>query len=323
MKISRLPVSFGHTSLHRVGSLDFRKLAEAHSESLSFLSRVIRHPRDRERCAEWLASRINTVLDDPALLEPAMNKAAGVELAQRGVKFLDSGITPDVARAIRDALPAKRGEGARHDLPLLDIIAAPRLLELATSESVLSMVAAFFGSPAVLMDLRAWWTFGGDGQGDQVWHRDAPSIKFCKLFIYLSDVTVGDGPHQFVVGSHNFDHVKKRIQTNPKGNARALENMFATGNLQVDEALVAEFLVEDLLTICGPAGSMFLEDTYGIHRAAPPGPGNTRLIFTAIYSMTLEPLDADRMPSLRQDKEWLARVPATPLARFAVAPWAE
>lgn len=293
--------------------MDFQRLAEPESQALSIFSRFIKFPPDREYCADYLAARIsgqigwelpNATADDHAF-------------AAKGLKFIDFKLTPSQIAEIAEKLKPGSTSGARFEHSVGDILAAPYLLDLALSEPILSSLANYLGCPPLLANLGAWWSFVGDGQGDQVFHRDIPSIKFCKLFIYLTDVGLADGPHQFLVGSHRFGHIKARLAN--AGSSKDLEQFFATANQQVAEELILKFLPDDLVTITGPAGTAFLEDTYGIHKAVPPT-GGSRLIFNAQYAMTLD-ATGDDMAVLKARSDWHSRIPDTRLARHAVSPW--
>ncbi len=293
--------------------MDFQRLAEPESQALSIFSRFIKYPPDREYCADYLAARISEQLG----WELPNASADDKEFASKGQKFIDSKLTPSQIAEIRKNLQPGSTSGARFEHSVEDILTTPYLLDLALSEPVLSALANYFGCPPLLSNLRAWWSFVGDGQGDQVFHRDIPSIKFCKFFIYLTDVGPADGPHQFIVGSHRFDHIKARLAK--EGTSKDLEQFFATVDQKVDDGLISKFLSDDLVTITGPAGTTFLEDTYGIHKAVPPT-GGSRLIFHAQYAMTLDATGVD-MAVLKERSDWRSRIPDSPLARHAVSPW--
>lgn len=84
----------------------------------------------------------------------------------------------------------------------------------------------------------------------QMFHTDINYNKFFKAFIYLSDVTLSDGPHVFIPGSH------KRKQ-----NKHTIIKRYKDTELK-DYLKPVKFL--------GSAGTMFLEDTYGFHKGDTP-----------------------------------------------------
>lgn len=319
---SRLRLGRGRRSHQRCGVVPvLSQHHEAQSEALSLVSRFLRQPAHREQCAAALAHRLNKAHDESVrtwdISEPHTR-----ELREDGVTFFDFGITPDSAASLRAFLEPPADHGPRYPVPTTRVLEAPQLLEIATSEKVLKAAAGLLGTPPLLANFSAWWSFGWDGSGDQVFHRDGLSLKFCKLFIYLTDVDQQSGPHRFVARSQHPEHVKTRLKhLDPKDYGAAYTALFMGQQFQTDEQLVWNYLTDDVMTHVGPAGTAFLEDTYALHQAIPPTPGRSRLIFHALYSISLDPIANEGMSAFKADRRWHARVPDTPLARFAVSPW--
>jgi hypothetical protein len=294
---------------------------QAQSEALSLVSRFLVQPAHREECAIALADHLNKA-HDPALKTWDINEPHTRELRDQGVTFFDFGISASVAAELCAFLKAPEDHGARYTIPTARLIAAPRLLEIATSEEVLSVVAGLLGTPPLLANLSSWWSFGWEGGGDQVFHRDWHSLKFCKLFIYLTDVDRMSGPHQFVARSQHPDHIKARIKHVDRETYGRLYTALFMGRLfQTDEQIVLDYLSDDIMTHVGPAGTAFLENTYAMHKAIPPTQGRSRLVFQALYSISLDPPSQQEMADFKTDRSWIFRVPNTPLSRFAVSPW--
>lgn len=148
-----------------------------------------------------------------------------------------------------------------------DIVRAPHLMRLANDPRVLDLVGRWIGGAPTLAALRVWWsTPAGDGTPEhaELFHRDADDLRFIKLFVYLTDVDEATGPHVFVEGSHRIDRLT------------AIRRY-------TDEEVIAAFGAPAIRRFTGPAGTAFLEDTYGMHRGIPPVAG-PRLIFQPLYA---------------------------------------
>lgn len=293
----------------------------------NILSRRVTYPKARRVCADMIAKVLNEEFDiDPAKLPPDTKNSAQ-ELRERGIVFQDSFFSEDELAAIRAHFVRRKprlDKPDRYYHPVRDIIEAPRLLEAALSEQVLAPLGQYFGTIPFLTGLRTWWMDNGGFQdGDQIPHRDQCDIWFSKLFVYLTDVTVDDAPHRFYVGSHNPEHVTKKLIAAgvPKHRLEsALRYMFEANFQQIDSDMV-NILRDDCITVTGKAGTTFIADTTAIHRGDVPAPGHTRLMFCAIYGLNLDPVDYGRMSELRAMPGWRDRIGPSPLAKHAMLPW--
>lgn len=163
-----------------------------------------------------------------------------------------------------DAMPAES-----HVADIDDVVDIPEVLALANHPRVLGVVGAYLGCQPTIDSIMAWWSLPGHDQAEneQFFHRDNDSIRFLKLFIYLSDVGPDCGPHVYVRGSHAQDGCYERRR-------------------HQDEEVERTFGADRVHTFMGPAGTVFIEDTYGLHKGALPT-GQRRLLLQIRY--TLEP----------------------------------
>jgi hypothetical protein len=148
-----------------------------------------------------------------------------------------------------------------------EIVRAPYLFALANHPVVLEVVARHLGCRPTLGYLAAWWSYhtAVGAQQAEHFHRDVDDWKFVKLFVYLSDVNVNNGPHVYVTHSAASPQLRQ-IRRFP------------------DSEVIEAFGQEKVLKLTGRAGEGFLEDTFGIHKGQPVLQGR-RLIFQAVYSM--------------------------------------
>lgn len=123
-----------------------------------------------------------------------------------------------------------------HDMQ--DAVVAPGLLEAAIN--ILPIARNYLGRQPLLYSLNIFYTEppypGFVAKPDiQEFHRDADDDNFIALFVYCTAVADDeDGPHQFQVGTHN-------------GGA-----------------------CRGIASVVGPAGSMFLAATKGLHKGLVP-----------------------------------------------------
>lgn len=173
-------------------------------------------------------------------------------------------VAPGGARLPVEQMPAG---AAAADYSLETVLACPGLLALVNGPRVLRIAADYLGCKPTISSLGVRWTFplGGEAARFQRFHRDVDDWRFLKLFIYLSDVDAGSGPHVFVRGSHAtaFGLIAKTY-TRPE-----IEKRFGG---------------HKIATVTGPMGTAFMADTLGVHRGERPTT-SPRLILQVQYSL--------------------------------------
>jgi ectoine hydroxylase-related dioxygenase (phytanoyl-CoA dioxygenase family) len=95
----------------------------------------------------------------------------------------------------------------------------------------------------------------GSGGG---WHRDSAHEQQFKSILYLSDVTIDNGPYQYLSRSHKLRNVLRSFKYEK-------EKRFRSGDL---DKFVNEYRIP-IETITAKAGTLILTDTRGIHRGMP------------------------------------------------------
>ena len=152
-----------------------------------------------------------------------------------------------------------------------DVLACAPLLRLANDPLILNAVSQALGARPTIATFQAWWTLGennADGAQthyDDIYHRDVDDWRFIKLFVYLTDTTRPRGAHCFIRKSHVSPQLTRR------------------GAIS-DSEVAAAFPQDDVLTIEGDAGTVFLENTWGVHRQLLATEGR-RLVFSVLYSL--------------------------------------
>lgn len=151
------------------------------------------------------------------------------------------------------------------------ILNAPHIMNLFNHPKLLQLAEAYIGCKPTLDNLGCWWSYDGRNlaKGTQKFHRDFDSIGGFKVFFYLSDVEIEDGPHEYVIGSHR-------------------RNELTMSNGIPDDILWAHYDPDLNLKVTGLAGTSFIADTYGIHRGQLPVRGR-RLLLSAQYNINISP----------------------------------
>jgi hypothetical protein len=118
----------------------------------------------------------------------------------------------------------------------------------------------FTGGDSLLLAARMRYVAGNKGSGGG-WHRDSPHRSQFKALLYLTDVTAASGPFEFVVGSHTAGNSVSMLLS---GHSAPNQYRFTDGEVNALATRGAE-----IESFHGPAGTLLLVDTKGIHRGRP------------------------------------------------------
>jgi hypothetical protein len=270
--------------------------------------------REQQRMAAVLVDVVNQQVPLEAMTE---GTAEAVELQAEGRVRLERLLSAEQAHAVRghflsrpcfnahvpsvaDGTARKVGEGAEAFhygcYALSDILAAPHLLEIATSPLLLGAAQHYLGCTPTLYSMNAWWSFAGKSENavySQSFHRDTDDYRFCTLFCYLTDVDENGGPHLFVRRTQREDLVTAYLEDRRRqGRLASEEHQRLLSGLIFDNASAgygSDPVIEDhfgdlIETILGPAGTGFLADTSAFHKGLRPR-SRDRLIFWARYGL--------------------------------------
>lgn len=154
-----------------------------------------------------------------------------------------------------------------------DAVGIPHLWELANDPKILSVIEDRFGAKPIISALMVWWKFPGfdpEANSDlrsfakpEEFHRDVDDWAEIKLFIYLTDVDEGAGPHGFIKSSHKW-------LLPPRSRVSDLNN--------------SDFPMKDnLVKLTGKAGMAWLGNSYVLHRGMITTT-KPRLMVSVIYT---------------------------------------
>lgn len=167
-------------------------------------------------------------------------------------------------RVTLDEVPAGTRAAAYDMATVLD---CPHVLAAVNDPSLLGLAGAYLGCKPTLSSLGVRWSFPrGEGVEDvQQWHRDCDDWRTVKVFVYLTEVDAGAGPHEYVRGTHTSRATLRNESFKP-------------------ESLAARFGADSVATVCGPPGTTFVGDVAGVHRGVPPRQ-SARLMLQVQYSL--------------------------------------
>lgn len=158
-------------------------------------------------------------------------------------------------------------------LDLGDISKLSEVQSLINNKGLLSLVELYLGCKPICYRVSSWWQIPQthskyQASNAQRWHRDRDDFRFITLFIYLTDVDHESGPHCYLPETHNHTFLTKDYL-----NYSEKQRAVITGKIHKflnDNEIVNLFPGIKQKVWVGEAGSAFLEDTRGFHKASIP-----------------------------------------------------
>ena len=157
-----------------------------------------------------------------------------------------------------------------------DLLEIPELQKLLLSDDILKTAKLYLKSLPIIDIVAAWWTFPtekSDNYSAQFWHFDMDRPKWLKVFIYLNDIDLDNGPHCFISKSHLNNGINYNIRK--------------YGYSRIQNNLIEKYYSNnDIKYITGKKGSLLLEDTRGLHKGLRVKK-NSRILLQFQYSTSL------------------------------------
>ncbi len=152
------------------------------------------------------------------------------------------------------------------------VLADPLLKSIAEDPLILHLAASHLKTEAIPIDATLWYSFPSkspSSESAQLFHFDLDTLRWLKVFYYLTDVNTESGPHLYIKGTHKPG--VKDAELLKKGYARILDS-------EMESAHPGK-----KVSITGPAGTVILGDTRCFHKGTHLKSGH-RLIFSPIYA---------------------------------------
>jgi hypothetical protein len=159
------------------------------------------------------------------------------------------------------------------------VLAIPEVQQLASDPNIIAAIGNYLGTDPVHVQASCWWTVNRSNSDSklsksaQLFHQDKEFIRFVKVFIYLTDVGLEQGPHCYVEGS--FRDYEQKI---PQG--------YKFSDRISDTRIESWYGKERIRTFTAKQGTVLLEDTNGFHKGLPVISGH-RLMLQLEYASSL------------------------------------
>ncbi len=142
-------------------------------------------------------------------------------------------------------------------------------LDLAQDIDILRIAAEYLEAPPVLNHPESWFSFpvkNVQKESAKNWHWDCDGIKWIKVFVYINNVDVTNGPHAFVEKSH----------MNWKVNDKSTR--------VTEDQILSAYGQKAIKSFTAVRGTVIFEDTRGFHRGTPLLAGH-RLVLQLQFNM--------------------------------------
>lgn len=148
---------------------------------------------------------------------------------------------------------------------------------LLLDRNLLQIAQDYLGAKPILDIGMMWWSLPVHGlpnaelfknKAAQLFHFDLDRLKFLKVFVYLTDVDMQNGPHVYVEDTH---------RTLPDG---------ITAGGRYSDSMIESLLPGRVNYLTGKKGTILFVDTRGIHKGLELEKGK-RLIFQMEYCLGL------------------------------------
>ncbi|MBM3512810.1 MAG: hypothetical protein FJX59_03750 [Alphaproteobacteria bacterium] len=296
------------------------EIESQYGEFLWVVNKLVLDPETRDKIGDKIAGMINASCGFAVnLVGDEIVAALAAALKTEGVAFFPAPLTPherDEVRVYFESSNDRVQNNSVLNYSAAAVMKAPHLWRLTTDPTLLEAIQVYLGAPPTLVDVSAWWAMPQTAQawGAQIYHRDVNDFRSCKLFYYLTDCGPDDGPHVFVKRSHDPAHVMSRLVAAGMDPAQR-HGLFAGSGRHLAPHIETVF-GPDVTEITGQAGTCFVENTYGFHRAKVPT-RQPRLLVQALYSLIDYPhrtkiFEAHRLAAMP------AAIAQSPLARYAM-----
>lgn len=170
---------------------------------------------------------------------------------------------------------------------------APEVLMAGLDDNVLDAVEQYLGVPVAFCGVHLRKDIGNSAQvGTRIWHLDTEDHRTVRMIIYLNDVTVDDGPFEYIpldISQSMPDEIKER-------------GLRAKDDPLLDDEMARLVPVEQWCQATGPRGTIALADNA---RLFHHGKAHDSLRLAIFYTFTSR---SPRYPRIRRNHRLDARL---------------
>lgn len=200
--------------------------------------------------------------------------------------FADKPVRAGMANSgdILDGVDRARPESNFARFPTPIVLGCSHLMDIACDPRIIAAVERHLGALPTIAGISAWWSFADVAEPDEAqrFHCDTEDYRFCKMFIYLTDVDEDGGPHLFIEGTHDRDTIGAIRRRWPDGEV-AFDSWYFDRFWKSDEDTHRAFDREPVV-FTGTAGDCFIVNTRGLHKGRIPVTSD-RLLCQILYGV--------------------------------------
>lgn len=192
-------------------------------------------------------------------------------------------------------------QGVIYDCSFADLMHNEVFQSLVSEPLFLKVAADYLGTIPRLDPCSAWWTVPAKDKDDsyaQDYHFDMDTVRWIKVFIYLSDVTPKNGPHCFIQGTHLAGKIPFSLRK--KGYSRL-----------TDDEVFKHFSKQAEIEFSGPKGTIIFEDTRGLHKGQPVVEGSRLILSLQFSNVIFENSEQQLMMSHQPKSSWKTLTPVS------------
>jgi hypothetical protein len=181
--------------------------------------------------------------------------------------------------------------GTRFTYNTNELIKIDGIQNLLLDKQILTISQNYLKALPIIDIVAAWWSCPSkfaDKNAAQYWHFDMDRPRWLKVFIFLTDCNINNGPHSFIEGTHKNNGIPNILRS--KGYQRLS-----------DEEINSFYPKEKIKTFTADKGTILFEDTRGLHKGIKLKSGN-RLMLSFQYSTALFGSDVEKIKTPQSKK---------------------
>lgn len=153
-----------------------------------------------------------------------------------------------------------------------DLEASKLFNDFSNDPFLVQLASRHMNANASPIALSLWYSFASSGassEAAQLFHYDLDTLRWLKVFVYLTDVGPDNGPHEYVPASHKAGFKPQAL----------MDREYA----RIKDHEIDRFCPQGRKSICGPRGTVIIGDTRCFHKGTAVT-ADYRLIFSPIYA---------------------------------------
>jgi hypothetical protein len=143
---------------------------------------------------------------------------------------------------------------------------------ILSDKNLIEIVRVYFQNEAYINQSSVWWdrSLGNSPRDSQKYHFDGEDPIMLKVFFYLTDVSVKDGPFMFIKKSNKY---------------RTKFNLILRHGIHdIEDNDLSSYTLSNAEQFIGKAGKVIFADTNGFHKGGIVSPSSSgRILFTLTF----------------------------------------